>query len=920
LRVLQQNLNKMDINSYISGITASITNQNQKYAITPAIVGNAFTDLAAIISVNASGVTENQITSALGFSPASASTTLAGYHITSSDTLFDSKYLPLTGVPNGVYNVAAVQPVYAANYSNDINATINTLYSGYTENIILSMLMIDSGNTLGNWVAYDTNSTVVYDTGGTNSLLYTRSSASTDAGYSGFKETLSGTTDLSMYDCFDFDLQIANYDNRLVSCVLKLTDINSTITYIRTFVPTRLYSQFVTVSFDKRLMGSYVGSQAFDWTQIKSIALTFEVKLTGWTCYMKNFRASAWYQLSNTLIDTYGFTTNDTTSNAGLYIDFGRGKIRGDVTGTYTSGSTYSVSYYYGGGTVVIPKGKTITNQVLLRSNLTLQGINKYEDILQLQSGVTYAVSGYTASGVTAAGHAATIVNKEIYNGCYNVHIFNLGVNNQQHLDTTQTYDGVNLITLDTNRVYNYYGFRNISLMNLYFNDVMRSTSLNTCYYLNACSMEGLQIKHIESESIFNNGIEFFNANGAIVDGYVHRSNDYRSSDNSQSAVVSFNGYSNKCMGTNITAYKAGAGLLIKNGSQNCTFRNFNIEVNNDGCYIVEEGVGGGTSTTMMGNRFVDGIIYGNVQPTGAALMALGANPIYTNTAFKNNTFENITCVGGWDGFYGGNPASAIIADNTVLKNCKFISQRANAIDWQNSYQTNFTIDGCLFYDCNINQTVGTGVKIINNTGIFPNTKTSFITVNGGGTVSLIANNYSVGLDTSIGLSVISGTVQTIFNNTFSGYTYGIQLAASVSGATIINNNLSGNITSGLNLNGATNNTIYGNIGFSDSIPASEGGTGINTFAVGDLLFASGTTALSRLAAVATGSTLVSNGTGTAPTWTNSPTISGTLTANVLKLGTGTTVSTSSTNTVTNKIPIVVSGVTYYVLASTSAT
>lgn len=39
----------MDINTYVSGITASITNQNQKYAITPGIVGKAFTDLTILI-------------------------------------------------------------------------------------------------------------------------------------------------------------------------------------------------------------------------------------------------------------------------------------------------------------------------------------------------------------------------------------------------------------------------------------------------------------------------------------------------------------------------------------------------------------------------------------------------------------------------------------------------------------------------------------------------------------------------------------------------------------------------------------------------------------------------------------------------------------------------------------------------------
>ena len=51
------------------------------------------------------------------------------------------------------------------------------------------------------------------------------------------------------------------------------------------------------------------------------------------------------------------------------------------------------------------------------------------------------------------------------------------------------------------------------------------------------------------------------------------------------------------------------------------------------------------------------------------------------------------------------------------------------------------------------------------------------------------------------------------------------------------------------------------------TILADRGGTGHSTYAVGDILFASTTSALSRLAAVATGSVLISNGTNTAPSW-----------------------------------------------------
>jgi hypothetical protein len=52
-----------------------------------------------------------------------------------------------------------------------------------------------------------------------------------------------------------------------------------------------------------------------------------------------------------------------------------------------------------------------------------------------------------------------------------------------------------------------------------------------------------------------------------------------------------------------------------------------------------------------------------------------------------------------------------------------------------------------------------------------------------------------------------------------------------------------------------------------DLVPAANGGTGITSYTVGDLLYASGSTALSKLADVATGNALISGGVGVAPAW-----------------------------------------------------
>jgi hypothetical protein len=53
------------------------------------------------------------------------------------------------------------------------------------------------------------------------------------------------------------------------------------------------------------------------------------------------------------------------------------------------------------------------------------------------------------------------------------------------------------------------------------------------------------------------------------------------------------------------------------------------------------------------------------------------------------------------------------------------------------------------------------------------------------------------------------------------------------------------------------------------TLSALNGGTGISSYNIGDLLYGSGSSALGKLAAVSTGSVLVSNGVNTAPSWDN---------------------------------------------------
>jgi hypothetical protein len=105
-------------------------------------------------------------------------------------------------------------------------------------------------------------------------------------------------------------------------------------------------------------------------------------------------------------------------------------------------------------------------------------------------------------------------------------------------------------------------------------------------------------------------------------------------------------------------------------------------------------------------------------------------------------------------------------------------------------------------------------------------------------------------------------------------------------------------------------NTTGTAAGLSATLAASSGGTGQASYAVGDLLYASTTTALSKLADVASGNSLISGGVGVAPSWGKiglTTHVSGTLA--VTNGGTGVTTSTGSGNNVLSTSPTLVTPV-----------
>jgi hypothetical protein len=80
----------------------------------------------------------------------------------------------------------------------------------------------------------------------------------------------------------------------------------------------------------------------------------------------------------------------------------------------------------------------------------------------------------------------------------------------------------------------------------------------------------------------------------------------------------------------------------------------------------------------------------------------------------------------------------------------------------------------------------------------------------------------------------------------------------------------------GLTSFAAANNAIYStssSILTAGTLPVAAGGTNLTSYTTGDILYASGSTTIAKLAAVATGQVLASAGIGTAPAYTSTPSV-----------------------------------------------
>ena len=161
-----------------------------------------------------------------------------------------------------------------------------------------------------------------------------------------------------------------------------------------------------------------------------------------------------------------------------------------------------------------------------------------------------------------------------------------------------------------------------------------------------------------------------------------------------------------------------------------------------------------------------------------------------------------------------------------------------------------------------------TDAATISSAGVFSLGTALAVGSGGTGAATFTANGIIYGNGTSaLGVTGVGTTGQVLVATTGSAPSWGaIPSTAAVTSITFG--------TTGLTPSSATTGAVT----VAGTLVAANGGTGQSTYVVGDLLYASTTTALSRLADVATGSVLVSGGIGVAPAWSASPTITTSLT------------------------------------------
>jgi hypothetical protein len=359
----------------------------------------------------------------------------------------------------------------------------------------------------------------------------------------------------------------------------------------------------------------------------------------------------------------------------------------------------------------------------------------------------------------------------------------------------------------------------------------------------------------------------------------------------------------------------AGSGITITNGS---------------GSITISSSAGGGTVTSV-GQTFTGGLISVSGSPvTTSGTLALtvagtsGGIPYFSSASTWASSAvldSNALVVGGGAG----------VAPSTVTTGTGVVTALGVNTGTAGSFVVNGGALGTPSAGVVTNLTGTASININGTVGATTPNTGSFTTLDASGAVtfSSTTNNINIGTSLTTGGVQIGGLNNTA--NIFIGRSLYSQAVLIASGTTALGTTKTVSIGTGsgvgitttINIgtnNGGTTINLNGTVTLSSALSAANGGTGQSSYTTGDLLYASSSSALSKLADVATGNALISGGVGAAPSWGKidlATHISGTLSP--ANGGTGVANNAASTLTISGNFAttLTVSGTTGVTLPTT---